>query len=263
MKLKKFMTLSNQIILEAGVNHLGKISEADKFLNFFLNSDYRYLTFMIQQKTFYEKMKNKLDYNLSQKFYTKAIRLAHKKNKRIGLSVCENITYKPFDAIDFDFYKLLGIAINNKELINRLKLKKKPVYISLAQGSDGNIKKCLKFFGKRKNLNLIYTNRSYNPKHLDLNRIDYLRKKYKLPVGYGHHYQNNLPIYLSTLFKPAFYFFYIKNFSRQNKFIPDNSHAFFTTQLEKIHDYINEAKIILKKKKLSTKINIQSIVDKI
>ena len=114
-----------------------------------------------------------------------------------------------------------------------------------------------------KNLNLIYTNRSYNPKHLDLNRINYLKKKFRLPVGYGHHYQNTLPIYLSTQFKPAFYFFYIKNFSKNNRLIPDNSHAFLTGQLEEICNRINDAKIILTRKKLSTKINIQSIVNKL
>ena len=48
-----------KIILEAKVNHLGKISEAKKILNFFLNSKFENLSFIAHSKFFYEKMKKK------------------------------------------------------------------------------------------------------------------------------------------------------------------------------------------------------------
>ena len=112
------------VILEAGVNHLGKISEAKKILNFFLNSKFKSLSFMAHSKDFYEKMNKKINYKLPISFYSEAIKLAHKKNKRIGLAVCDIETFKPFHKINFDFYKLLGISINNKKLIYDLGLKK-------------------------------------------------------------------------------------------------------------------------------------------
>ena len=100
---------------------------------------------------------------------------------------------------------------------------------------------------------------SYDPNDLDLNRINYLRKKYQLPVGYGHHYKNSLPIYLSAFFNPTFYFVYIKIFAKKKRLFPDNIHAFFTHQMKELYDNINDVKIKLTKKKVSTKIKIPGI----
>ena len=245
------------VILEAGINHLGKISEAKKILNFFLNSKFKSLSFMVHSKDFYKKMNKKINYKLPISFYSEAIKLAHKKNKRIGLAVCDIETFKPFHKINFDFYKLLGISINNKKLIYDLGLKKKHVYISCAQGNNFKINRCLKYFKKKKNLSLIYTMRSYDPAHLDLHRIGFLKKKYKMPVGYGHHYKTPLPLYLSTFFSPNFYFIYIKNSFNKSKLIPDNEHAFFTNNLKKNLKELNEASIMVKKKK---KVNIKAFI---
>ena len=258
------MNIYKKVILEVGVNHLGNLKEANKILNFFLQSKFKSLTFMIQTKDFYKKMnKKRIDYKLPASFYSNAIKLAHKKNKKIGLAVWELKTCDPFLNLNFDFYKLLGISINNKNLIAKLRNKKKHVYISLAQGSDFKIKKCLKYFNKKTKLSLIYTVRSYNPNHLDLNRIFYLKNKFKISVGYGHHYTNSLPIYLSSLFSPSFYFLYIKNFTKKNKLFPDNDHAFFTNKLIGIVHKLQETMIILKKKKsITTKVNITSITKK-
>ncbi len=247
------MSLFNNIILEAGINHLGKVSEANKILNFFLKSNFKNLTFMIQRKIFYEKIAKK-NFKLPKNFYINAIKLAHKKNKKIGLSVCDPETYEQFSDLKFDFYKLLGISIINKELIDKLRLKKEPIYISLTKGTDKSINKCLKFFLKKNNLKLIYTNMSYNPNHLDLNKITYLKKKFRLPVGYGHHYNNTIPIYLSALFNPSFYFFYIKPAAKKKISFPDNDHAFFLHQLNDICEQISEAGIILAKKEYKYKI---------
>ena len=90
------MTLFDEIVLEAGINHFGKISEASKLLNFFLKSNFKHLTFMIHNKNFYEKMRKKINFILPKSFYANAIKLAHKKNKKIGLSVCDFKTYEPF-----------------------------------------------------------------------------------------------------------------------------------------------------------------------
>jgi len=38
------------IVLEVGINHFGKLSEANYYLNFFLKSNFKYLTFQIQSK---------------------------------------------------------------------------------------------------------------------------------------------------------------------------------------------------------------------
>ena len=97
---------------------------------------------------------------------------------------------------------------------------------------------------------------SYDPTDLNLKRIIDLKKKFKLPVGYGHHFNQNLPLYLSLFYKPSFYFVYIKSFLRRNRKYPDDDHAFFTKDLNKLYDDIMEVKLILSNKKISTKIKL-------
>ena len=43
------------IILEVGINHFGSIKEANEYLKFFLESNFKFLTFQIQTKKFYQK----------------------------------------------------------------------------------------------------------------------------------------------------------------------------------------------------------------
>ena len=100
------------IILEAGINHFGRTTEAKKLLNFFLNSNFNHLTFMIHTSKFYEDFKNKIDFELKNEFYEKALYLAHKKKKKIGVAVCDPVSFKKFSNIKFDFYKLLLFPIN-------------------------------------------------------------------------------------------------------------------------------------------------------
>ena len=98
---------------------------------------------------------------------------------------------------------------------------------------------------------------SYEANDLDLNRIYYLKKKYKLPIGYGHHFNKDLPIHLSKIFGSEFLFIYIKYFHKKKKLYPDDKHAFFTKDLFKLENDINMAEILIKKKKkVSTKIKI-------
>ena len=67
------------IVLEAGINHFGKLNEANKLLSFFLKSNFKYLTFMIQTDEFYKKNKKKINFELPLAFYNKALRQAKKK----------------------------------------------------------------------------------------------------------------------------------------------------------------------------------------
>lgn len=111
--------------LEAGINHFGKIKEANKILNFFLKSSFNNLTFMIYNESFYKSQKSKgFNFSLPNEFYKKAIKKCHSKKKKIGLSVCDEKTFHNYKNLKFDFFKLLSISINNKNLINILNKKK-------------------------------------------------------------------------------------------------------------------------------------------
>tara|TARA_B100000029_G_C17582220_1_gene959977 strand:+ start:150 stop:896 length:747 start_codon:yes stop_codon:yes gene_type:complete len=246
------------IILEAGLNHFGKVKEAREYLNFFLKSNFKKLTFQINTKEYYKKYPFKLPIS----FYKYALKKTKQKGKKIGLAVCDHRTFKEYKSIKFDFYKLLSIGIDNEILIKDLIDKKKEVYISLGIGTDQKIKRCLKKFGNKCQTNLIYTSLSHNPGDLSLERINYLRKKFKKKIGYGHHYKNELPILLSIYYKVSFFFIYIKKDNIKNSIkYPDDKHAFFFKDLSNLLNSMNEVSKIFKKKKLNTKIKINEKID--
>ena len=143
-------------------------------------------------------------------------------------------------------------------MLNNLK---KEIYISLGIADDLKIKDCLKnlSFIPRKKIHLIYTSLSYDPDDLNLNRIKYLKKKFKLKVGYGHHYKNILPLLFSDIFDYDFIFTYIKskkiNLSCKN--LPDNKHSIDIEDLNKIKSkQLEIEKFIKNKKKGNLKIKI-------
>jgi sialic acid synthase SpsE len=244
------------IILEVGINHFGSVKEANHYLDFFLRSKFKYLTFQVQSESFYKKFAKKINFKLPKKFYINAIKKIKKTNKKIGIAVCDTKTFEDFENLNFNFYKLLGVAINNNELIDKLSLKKKEIFISLAKGSDKNIFKCIKRFKKKNNLRFVYTSMSYHPKDLNLNRINYLKNKFKIPVGYGHHYKNEIPIILSKLYGVEFIFLYIKKKSKEKRFYPDNNHALFLDQLIPLVEKLNEVENLINNKAINKKIKL-------
>jgi sialic acid synthase SpsE len=240
-----------------GINHFGSLFEANKYLNFFLKSNFEYLTFQIQTEKFYKKFSNKINFELPISFYLEAIKKVQNKNKKIGLAVCDPNTFNKYKHLDFNFYKLLGVAINNYKLIQMLSLKKKEIFISLAIATDKMIYNCIKKFKQKNKLSLIYTSISYNPTDLNLNRIAYLNKKFKIKVGYGHHYKNEIPLLLSKFYNSSFTFFYIKKKPLSKKRIfPDDTHAFFLHDIKYLDQKLKEIDILVNNSKINTKIKI-------
>lgn len=111
-------------------------------------------------------------------------------------------------------------------------------------------------FSKNSNLNLIYTSMSYDSRDLNLNRIQNLKKKFRLPVGYGHHYKNEIPIYLSNLFGSQFLFIYIKKKHKKGRYYPDDLHAIELDKLNNLKSRLREIDTISTNKKVNTKIKL-------
>ena len=117
--------------LEAGINHFGDKKEIDRVLKFFLKSSFQNITFMLQTDDFYHRyVKKGFNFKLDKNYYNHLIEICKKNKKKIGLSVCDIKTFDEVKDLKFDFYKLLSISINNFNLINILKSKKK-TYIYL------------------------------------------------------------------------------------------------------------------------------------
>ena len=74
------------LILEVGLNHFGKISESKRYLDFFLKSDFNFLTYQIQKESFYKKFK----FKLSLEHYKFLIKKTHLKKKKNWFSSCRH-----------------------------------------------------------------------------------------------------------------------------------------------------------------------------
>tara|TARA_X000000950_G_scaffold288332_1_gene404533 strand:- start:26392 stop:27162 length:771 start_codon:yes stop_codon:yes gene_type:complete len=239
--------------LEAGINHFGRIKEANKILDYFLKSKFDNLTFMLHTEKFYQKhLKKNINFTLGKKFYENAIKKCRKKRKKIGMAVCSKKTFQHFSDLNFDFYKLLSVALNQSDLIKEINKKNKPIFISLGvKSSDNKIKKCLKLINDKKKVRLLHTPMTYEFNELNFERIDYLRKKFKLSVGYSNHNNDKNTLNLLSFFKPSAIFLYCKVARKKNRIYPDNDHAFFLDELDKIiENYKKYSAIFIKPKKI-------------
>ena len=245
--------------LEVGVNHFGKTSYANRVLNFFLKSNFQNLTFMIHLEKFYKKFEKKgINFKLSNKFYSNIINYCKKRKKKFGFSVCDVESFKHVSNIKVDFYKLLSVGIDNKELIKMLKKKNKPIYISTGfNSSEKKIKNCIRLFGKSKNLKLLHSPMTYNPEELNLNKINIYKKIYKLPVGFSNHFNDKEIFKIITSYNPDSIFIYCKPIKKKERTYPDDQHAFYLDELQQIlMDYNETKKMHSTSSKKRIKVNI-------
>ncbi len=226
-----------ELILEVGLNHFGKISESKKYLQFFLKSNFKSLTYQIQKEDFYKKFNFKLPID----HYKFIIKKTHQKNKRIGLAVADINSCKEIAKLNFDFYKILSISLNDKKLINYISKFNKPIYISCGTASNNDIKKCLSNFNsnKKRKIRLIHTSLSYKAIDQNLKRIELL-KNYHQSIAYGHHYKNYLPILLLLNSNIKETFIYIKSKDTNKRFYPDDKHALSFKNIKNLNDIILE-----------------------
>ena len=240
------------LILEVGLNHFGKVKESIKYLNFFLKSNFTHISYQIQKESYYEKFKFKLPIA----HYIFLINEIHKKGKKIGLVVADINTCYEIAKLNFDFYKILSVSLTDKFLVNYIKKKKKPIFLSCGTASNNQIKKCLNNFKTvdKKRITLIHTSLSYEAKDQNLKRLELLYKMFPR-IAYGHHYINFLPIILSICSKIKFIFIYIKALEKSGRYYPDDEHAFTFKKLDTLSNIILESVMILgSKNKRNSKI---------
>lgn len=223
-------------IIEAGVNHFGKKKELDLITNYIFKSTFKSMTLMCHFSDFYKKYKKKgINFEISEKTYSDLIKKFKKNKKKLGLSVCDYKTFSKVEHLNFDFYKLLSIGINDEKVINALKKKNKKIYISTGfNASLKKIKKCIKLFDGFEKIELLHTPMTYQSQRLNLNKIKYLNKKFKLPVGYSHHNNNINTLYALSYYEPKVIFLYCKQLLKKNRSYPDNDHAIYIKYLEEI-----------------------------
>lgn len=228
------------IIIEGGLNHFGKVSEAKKIVRYFINSDFNNLTFMISENYVNEKFKKQYNFStlLPDNFYNDSLKQIKKKKKKLGLAIYGENGVRLAKKYNFDFFKLLSIGISNKDALKFLSKTNKKTLISTGKSNDKIIKKALSFFKNRKKITLLHTPMTYNASEQYLKRISYFKKKFRTKIGFSNHY-NSIDAILSSLsYQIDDLLIYLKPTRKKGRFYPDNSHAFYTDELSNLYDRI-------------------------
>lgn len=225
MKIKYFA--------EIGLNYLGNPNYIKKYIEKLDKTGVDGVTIQILNDSFYKKrFKN---YKLSYKEIKKFVFELKRRKKLVGIATNDLSKIEYLKNLDINFYKILSSGINNIKMIEYfLKTNCSKVYLSTGMANVKQLSEIInKIKNNKKKLSLIHTSFKKNRTHLNLNRINILRKKFKLPVCYGNHSK-----YLKSLidvkkYSPYAIFFYIK-FKEKMKY-PDNIHAL---NIENLSRYI-------------------------
>jgi len=122
--------------------------------------------------------------------------------------------------------------------------------------TDKDISNCIKTFKSKKNLSLLHTPMTYNLDELNLSRIGFLKKKFKIKTGYSNHNNKKESLNVVSSIKPDYLFIYCKPIRKKSRKYPDDKHAFFLDEIEKIVLNYNAYNNINKNIKILKKINI-------
>tara|TARA_X000000950_G_C13860676_1_gene638598 strand:+ start:586 stop:1587 length:1002 start_codon:yes stop_codon:yes gene_type:complete len=204
--------MKTKVIAEAGVNHNGKINLALKLIDCAAKARADYVKFqtystenLVQKKLKLAKYQKKNIKKFNSQFQMlKKYELSIKDHEMI-IERCKSKKIKflssPFDLKSIHLLKKLKlklIKIPSGEITNIPYLKeiaklKKKIILSTGMSNLKEVTRAVKILikngVKRKNLTLLHCNTEYpaNPKKLNLLSIKFLKKKFKMPVGFSDH----------------------------------------------------------------------------
>ena len=220
------------IIAEIGLNHLGKQNILKKYINEIAKTDVDGISIQIFNRNFYKgKYKN---FFLDNKILKNFIKQSRKKFKYVGVASDDVHAISQSEKDGINFVKILSKDSTNLKLIQHCVEKKiKNIFISTGLNFPlSKMKKIIKKV-KSKNIGLIHTNLKSNNLAINLNRINFLKKEFNLPLSYGNHSNFTETIPNSVFYLPIAIFFYIKS-NNTNVIFPDDKHAIKLKDLNKI-----------------------------
>ena len=254
--------MKTKVIAEVGLNHMGSVYLAKKYLNSLIKTDIDGISYQIKSKSFYSQFKSskkKQDISfyknfrekqfyiknfkkkrfqsleLPNSFYLYAKNICKKNNKLFGIALADIDKVYFFSKIKVDFVKVLSEDFFNLSLIKNL-LKSNITLIYLSTGSilykDINlfIKNLKKPFLKK--ISIIYTKFSNKISDTELKNIAKYKKIHP-DVSYGNHSYVPSSIFKSLKYNPNSIFFYVKG-DRNDISHPDEQHAIRLKDLKQI-----------------------------
>ena len=80
---------------------------------------------------------------------------------------------------------------------------------------------------------------TYEADKLNLNKIKIYKNKFKLATGYSNHFNKKEIFYSLSAYNPDSIFLYCKPVKKRGRIYPDDQHAFYLDELEKIKSSYN------------------------
>ena len=222
--------MKTKLIAEIGLNHLGNKKYLTMFQNFLSKKNIDGITIQVPGESLMQQ--NQKKYLFDDNKITEFIKAAKKQFNYVGISTDSADKINFFSKQKIDFFKVTSGMFTNTDLIKKMqKSPVKKIFLSTGFSSLEEIKKVLKKIKNKKNL-LIYTTFKKDITDLNLKNIQFLKKKFNIPVAYGNHSIFLDSISNAIFYEPDFIFFYVK--LNKNLNYPDNKHAIKLNQLDLI-----------------------------
>ena len=125
------------IIAEIGLNHLGDIKQARRYVNLLSHSSIDAITLQVREKEYY---KGKPHLLLDDIDYVNLKHLAESHGKKLGIALADVNKIDYFESIGIDFYKIIRNDITNIGLTDKLISTNKKIIASTGLSSHSDIK---------------------------------------------------------------------------------------------------------------------------
>jgi len=215
------------IIAEVGLNHLGDEKLAMRYVYDLVKMRIDGITFQVPSKSFFRGSNKYLE--LKTEYIINALQYTKSMGKSFGLAIGDPEKILEYENHEVDFYKVLSKDIKNDALIDEIIKTNKKVFFSTGLSDFHEINNLLEKIKNTNRFELVHTNLGGEVENECLSRIEILKNKFSISVGYGTHCKNKNAIYLSLAFKPDSLLFYVK--IDENKIYPDNDHAFILSEV--------------------------------
>ncbi len=244
------------IIFEVGLNHMGRESYSNKYIDKISSIDCNAVTYQVREKDFY-KNKSFINSELSINHYSNLVKKMHDNNKKFGIALADENLIDDFEKIGVDFYKVLSWDLNNYKFIDKLLKTKKQIYVSTGMSSIEEIVNFCKKYDGNKYITLIHTQLSFNIEDVHLKAIPYLKELSSFPVAFLNHCENPMVMYSSISFEPSDIFVYVSG--DEEKKHPDEPHSIKLNYLDEFVKNVKDLEVSIGRK---TKIKMENILDK-
>lgn len=217
-----------KIIAEAGINHNGDLTLAEKLIDMAANSSADYIKFQtfktekivdkeVEMVSYQKKgdssttqfeMIKKTEFNKNEFIHLKNYSLS--KGIKFLTTIADIESVNLIDDLDLDLIKVGSGDFNNLQLLKKIVKKNKPILLSTGMASLTEIKivinKLKKYGVLDQNLNIMFCVSEYPtpPNNANIRAINFLKNELGVNISYSDHTLGSEAAVLSTFYNPNY-----------------------------------------------------------